>query len=117
VVREIFRPTDDCLFTVEGRDEMVLVREQLLPVVRLNQRLNIDCESKSPKDGLLVVIESETKRYCMLVDDLVGKQEVVIKALGETFKDVSGVSGCAVLGDGRVGLILDTDGIYRGRRR
>ena len=53
----------------------------------------------------------------MLVDDLVGKQEVVIKALGETFKDVSGVSGCAVLGDGRVGLILDTDGIYRGRRR
>jgi len=117
VVREIFRPTDDCLFTVEGRDEMVLVREQLLPVVRLNQRLNIQCESKSPKEGLLVVIESETKRYCMLVDDLVGKQEVVIKALGETFKDVSGFSGCAVLGDGRVGLILDTDGIYRGRRR
>jgi two-component system chemotaxis sensor kinase CheA len=117
VVREIFRPTEDCLFTVEGRDEMVLVREQLLPVVRLNSRLGIFCESKNPHEGLLVVIESETKRYCMLVDDLVGKQEVVIKALGETFADVSGVSGCAVLGDGRVGLILDTDGIYRGRRR
>jgi two-component system chemotaxis sensor kinase CheA len=83
----------------------------------LNSRLGIFCESKNPHEGLLVVIESETKRYCMLVDDLVGKQEVVIKALGETFADVSGVSGCAVLGDGRVGLILDTDGIYRGRRR
>ncbi len=70
-----------------------------------------------PIDGLLVVIESENKQFCLLVDDLIGKQEVVIKSLGELFKDVAGVSGCAVLGDGRVGLILDTDGIYRGKRR
>jgi two-component system chemotaxis sensor kinase CheA len=117
VVREIFRPLDSTLFTVEGRDEMVLVREQLLPVVRLNQRLGIEGRATLPSEGLLVVIESENKRFCLLVDDLVGKQEVVIKALGETFKDVSGFSGCAVLGDGRVGLILDTDGIYRGKRR
>ena len=50
-----------------------------------------------------------------LVDDLVGKQEVVIKSLGETFKDVLGVAGCAILGDGKVGLILDIDGIAQGR--
>jgi two-component system chemotaxis sensor kinase CheA len=117
VVQEIFRPPADTLFTVEGRDEMVLVREHLLPVVRLGQRLGIEGRSKLASDGLLVVIESEHKRYCLLVDDLVGKQEVVIKSLGETFKGVCGFSGCAVLGDGRVGLILDTDGIYRGRRR
>ena len=117
VVREIFRPVENTLFTVEGRDEMVLVREQLLPIVRLHQRLGIECRAERPCDGMLVVIESENKCFCLLVDDLLGKQEVVIKALGETFKDASGVSGCAVLGDGRVGLILDTDGIYRGRRR
>ncbi len=117
VVREIFRPLEGTLFSIVGRDEMVLVREQLMPIVRLNQRLGIQARAKLPSEGLLVVIESESKRFCLLVDDLLGKQEIVIKSLGETFKDVSGFSGCAVLGDGRVGLILDTDGIYHGRRR
>ncbi len=117
VVREIFRPLESTLFTVEGRDEMVLVREKLLPIVRLNQRFQIESKAHLPSDGLLVIIESENKLFCLLVDDLVGKQEVVIKGLGEIFAEVSGISGCAVLGDGQVGLILDTDGIYRGRRR
>jgi two-component system chemotaxis sensor kinase CheA len=49
-----------------------------------------------------------------LVDDLIGKQEVVIKSLGESLKNVNGIAGCAILGDGRVGLILDMAGIYRG---
>jgi two-component system chemotaxis sensor kinase CheA len=117
VVREIFQPLASTLFSVEGKEEMVLVREQLLPIVRLNQRLGVKSKIDTPSEGLLVVVESESKLYCMLVDDLLGKQEVVIKSLGETFQDASGFSGCAVLGDGRVGLILDTDGIYRGRRR
>jgi two-component system chemotaxis sensor kinase CheA len=117
VVREIFRPSESAVFSVENREEMVLVREQLLPVVRLNQRLGIEGRTVHPSEGLLVVIESESKRYCLLVDDLLGKQEVVIKGLGEVFKNIPGLSGCAVLADGRVGLILDTDGIYRGRRR
>ncbi len=115
-VREIFRPQSDALFTVEGRDEMLLVRGQLLPVVRLHQRLDISGRSQDPSDGLMVVVEAENRCFCLLVDDLLGKQEVVIKSLGETFKDVSGLSGCAVLGDGHIGLILDMDGIYRGRR-
>jgi two-component system chemotaxis sensor kinase CheA len=117
VVREIFQPLASTLFSVEGREEMVLVREQLLPIVRLNQRLGVKSKIDTPSEGLLVVVESESKLYCMLVDDLLGKQEVVIKSLGETFQNASGFSGCAVLGDGRVGLILDIDGIYRGRRR
>ena len=115
-VREIFRPKPDSLFTVEGRDEMLLVRGQLMPVVRLHQRLQLAGRSCEPFDGLMVVVEAENRCFCLLVDDLLGKQEVVIKSLGETFKDVAGLSGCAVLGDGRVGLILDMDGIYRGRR-
>ena len=115
-VREIFRPQDDTLFTVEGRDEMLLVRGKLLPVVRLDQRLGIRGLAQAPSEGLIVVAESHSRCFCLLVDDLLGKQEVVIKSLGETFADVSGLSGCAVLGDGRVGLILDIDGIFRGAR-
>ena len=115
-VREIFRPQPDALFTVEGRDEMLLVRGKLVPVVRLHERLNIAGRATVPSEGLIVVLESQDRTFCLLVDDLLGKQEVVIKSLGEAFKDISGLSGCAVLGDGRVGLILDVDGICRGKR-
>ena len=115
-VREIFRPTAGVLSTVQGRHEMALVRGNLLPIIRLNRRFGIDSEA-GEDSGLLVVVEFDEKQFCLMVDDLVGKQEVVIKSLGEVFKDVSGVSGCAILGDGRVGLILDMEGIYRGGAR
>ena len=59
--------------------------------------------------------KSKGKRFCVLVDELIGKQEVVIKSLGETFKGVTGVAGGAILGDGRVGLILDLDRISKVR--
>ena len=116
-VKEIFRPKADTVFSIEGRDEMVLVREQLIPVVRLHRQLDIHARHTELSDGLLVVVESEGKQFCLLVDDLLGKQEVVIKSLGELLKSIPGTSGCAVLGDGRIGLILDTDGIYRERGR
>lgn len=116
-VREIFRPRAETLFTVEGKEEMVLVRDQLMPVVRLHQRLGVAARTAELSEGLLVIVEAESRRVCLLVDDLLGKQEVVIKSLGTIFQDVPGISGCAVLGDGRVGLILDVDGVYRGRRR
>jgi two-component system chemotaxis sensor kinase CheA len=70
-------------------------------------------KSEDPLSGVLVVAEVEGQRFCLLVDELIGKQEVVIKALGETFKNVTGVAGGAILGDGRVGLILDLDRIYK----
>ncbi len=112
-VREMFRPTPDLLSTVQGRNEMALVRGSLLPIVRLHKRFNIPSKTVDPSDGLLVVVECGERQFCLMVDDLAGKQEVVIKGLGETFKDISGLAGCAILGDGRVGLILDMEGIYR----
>jgi two-component system chemotaxis sensor kinase CheA len=70
--------------------------------------------SENPLESVLIVVEVEGRRFGLLVDDLIGKQEVVIKGLGELFKDVGGISGGAILGDGRVGLILDMDRLYRG---
>ncbi|MGC9292864.1 MAG: chemotaxis protein CheA [Acidobacteriaceae bacterium] len=116
-VREMFRPTPRMLSTVQGRDEMALVRGRPLPIVRLHRRFALATAVVDPCQGLLVVVDSGDQQFCLLVDDLIGKQEVVIKGLGETFKDVSGLAGCAILGDGRVGLILDMDGIYRGKAR
>jgi len=110
-VREMLRPTKDMLFTVQGKGEMALIRGQLLPLVRLHRRFSIPDARENPCEGLLIVAESEDRQFCLLVDELVGRQEVVIKSLGDIFQDVPGVTGGAILGDGRVGLILDLDNI------
>ncbi len=65
----------------------------------------------------MIVAEAEGKTFCLMVDELIGKQEVVIKSLGENLKDIPGVAGGAILGDGRVGLILDLEGIFRARTK
>ena len=111
-VREMFRPTPDALSTVLSSGEMVMVRGTLLPVLRLYSRFGVEPSSEDPANGVLVVVESVRKHFCLLVDELIGKQEVVIKSLGETFKNVTGVAGGSILGDGRVGLILDVEALY-----
>ena len=114
-VREMFRPSSDKVFTVEGKAEMVLVRGSLLPVVRLHKVFGVAPKSYEAAASLVVVAESGQSRFCLLVDDMLGKQEVVIKSLGETLKKVRGIAGGAILGDGRVGLILDIDAVYGDR--
>jgi two-component system chemotaxis sensor kinase CheA len=115
-VREMFRPTPEMLSTVQGTREMVMVRGGLLPIVRLHQRFSIEPRTTALTEGTLIVAESQGHQFCLFVDDLVGKQEVVIKSLGQSFKDVVGIAGCAILGDGRVGLILDIEGVFKGRQ-
>jgi two-component system chemotaxis sensor kinase CheA len=114
-LREMFRPTEGMLSTVQGKGEMAMVRGGLLPIVRLHRRFGIEPRTVDLTRGTLIVAESNGRAFCLFVDDLIGKQEIVIKSLGQGFKNVAGVAGCAILGDGRVGLILDLDGIYRGR--
>jgi two-component system chemotaxis sensor kinase CheA len=63
---------------------------------------------------VVVVAESGGRQYCLMVDELIGKQEVVIKGLGDAFSNVVGLAGGAILGDGRVGLILDMEGLFKG---
>ena len=112
-VREMFRPTPETIWTVQQRAEMALVRGTLLPVLRLYRRFNVKPRSEDPAQSVLVVAEVEGTCYCLLVDDLIGKQEVVIKSLGATFRNVAGVAGGAILGDGRVGLILDLERLLK----
>ncbi|MBS1824645.1 MAG: chemotaxis protein CheA [Acidobacteria bacterium] len=113
-VREMFRPQAGQISTVQGRDEMALVRDRLLPVVRLHKRFAVEPRYANPYDALLIVAEAEGRPFCLMVDELIGKQEVVIKSLGETFRGVPGIAGGAILGDGKVGLILDIAGLRGG---
>ncbi|GIU78279.1 MAG: hypothetical protein KatS3mg005_1517 [Bryobacteraceae bacterium] len=106
-VREMFKASPEQVFTVEGKGEMVMVRGRLLPLVRLASRLGVAPRSEDPCEGLMIVGESGSRVFCLLVDELAGKQEVVIKTLGPAFREAKGFAGGAILGDGRVGLILD----------
>ncbi|MBI1842950.1 MAG: chemotaxis protein CheA [Verrucomicrobia bacterium] len=115
-IRESFRPTADMISTVQERGEMVSVRGRLYPLLRLYEAFHIEPRSKNPEEGIIIVIEAGQDVRCVLVDQLVGKQEVVIKSLGETFKANPAVAGAAIMGDGRVGLILDVNSIVRIRQ-
>lgn len=115
-VRELICPREDSISTVHGRNEMAMVRDRVLPVLRLSRRFNVTAKSEDPTNGLLVVAECQEQHFCLLVDEVLGKQEVVIKSLGETLKNIPGITGGAILGDGRVGLILDLEGVFRGNQ-
>jgi len=112
-VRESFRPLPSMLSAVQGRGEMVSVRGTLVPLLRLANHLHIPDAVTDPTQGIVMVLEAGQDCRCVLVDALVGKQEVVIKSLGETFQDQQEFAGAAILGDGRVGLILDTTSLVR----
>ena len=116
-VSEVLRPSAEMVFTVEDRREMALVRNHLLPVVRLYKRFAVAPRSELASESLLIVAEIAGKSFCLMVDELIGKQEVVIKSLGENLQNISGIAGGAILGDGRVGLILDLEGIFRAEGR
>ncbi|HUJ48622.1 MAG TPA: chemotaxis protein CheA [Bryobacteraceae bacterium] len=111
-VREMLKPTADAISTIRGREEMAMVRGTLLPLIRLHRRFGIDPRFENPWDSLLIVSENGGKQFCLMVDELIGKQEVVIKSLGEAMQNIPGVAGGAILGDGRVGLILDLEGLF-----
>jgi two-component system chemotaxis sensor kinase CheA len=118
-VREMFRPakgvvTKVCVGGGSGSsDEVVDVRGSLLAVHRLDALLGVKSRSQSAEQGLLVVLENQSGHFCLLVDEFLGKQEVVIKPLGAMFRHVSGISAGAILGDGKVALILDIDGLLQ----
>ncbi len=112
-VLESLRPTKEDYSTVKGRGEMIMIRGNLLPLIRLDEIVNVQAEHKDPWEGLVVVVEHHGSRRCLMVDHLIGRQEVVIKSLGEHLKMVKVVAGGAIMGDGRVGLILDIDGIFK----
>jgi two-component system, chemotaxis family, sensor kinase CheA len=102
-----FRPTADALSTISGKGEMVMLRGELMPIFRLHRLFGIQSAIEDPIHGLLVVVGDQERRCALLVDELLGQQQVVAKSLTRAVGKIPGVSGGAILGDGQVGLILD----------
>jgi two-component system chemotaxis sensor kinase CheA len=110
-VQESMRPKATHYKTVQGQGETIMVRNTLIPIIRLNHVFDVKNSCTEITSGIVVVVENEGRHRALLVDELLGKQEVVIKSLGDYLKDIKGLAGGTILGDGRVGLILDLAGL------
>ena len=111
-VQETLRPSPADYFTVQGEGELIRVREQLMPLVRLHRLFAVGDLEVAPSEALVMVVEHENEKRALLVDDILGKQEIVIKSLGHSLGKLEGLAGGTILGDGRVGLILDLAGLF-----
>ena len=111
-IRQLIRPDRAAYNCIVGEAETINVMGRLLPLVRLHRLFDIEPVHANPWEATLVVMEGEKRSKCLLVDEILGKEEVVIKNLGESLKRIKGVSGGAILGDGNVGLILDPEGLF-----
>jgi two-component system chemotaxis sensor kinase CheA len=96
---------------IVGVAEVIQLRGEVVPVIRLHRALNISDSLNAGDPGLVVIVEDQGRRYALKVDELLGQQQVVIKNLETNFRKVPGVAGATILGDGRVALILDVYGI------
>lgn len=110
-VRESLRVKPGMVSNLHGRGELVDIRGQLIPLLRLYESFDLEPRHRDPTDGIVIVLESGQDVRCVLVDELVGKQEIVIKSLGDLFRANRFLAGAAILSDGGVGLILDVNAL------
>lgn len=109
-IKESFKASDKNVITDPDGNEMIMIRGQCYPVLRLHERYRVNTEITSISDGIMLMVEDETRSRCIFADGLIGEQQVVVKALPnyiKNFKKARGLAGCTLLGDGSISLILD----------
>ncbi len=110
-ILEAFRPEKGQITRTPEGDELVRVRENFFPIIRLQEVLEKKPDPQELTDGILIILEHQENSFCLCVDEIVGQQQTVIKGLSDFIGNVTGVSGCTILGDGGVCLILDIGGL------
>jgi len=109
-VKESFRATKNEVISDPNGNEMIMVRGQSYSVIRLNERFKVETEVTDIEAGILIMVEQDSKQVCLFAEELLGQQQVVVKAIPpfmKNIKKIEGVSGCTLLGDGSISLILD----------
>ncbi len=107
------RPEKQQLSSVQNKGEIINERGELIPLVRLYDIFGVKPDNEDPAKSSVVIVENDKRKCCLLVDELLGQQQVVIKNLGETLGKIEGISGGAIMGDGKVRLILDVPGLIK----
>ena len=107
-----FKPKADDLFSDPNGNEMITERGEIFNIVRLHEFFNIEGAVTNIEDGTLIMLENGDQVVCLLVDELIGQQQAVVKSMPKYFKRVRGLSGCTLLGNGDISLIIDVGGFY-----
>ncbi len=113
-IKESFRPKDEDIITDPDDNEMIMVRGSCYPILRLHEKYKIRTKVTNFVDGIIIMVEQDNKAICIFADELLGQQQVVVKALPvyiQMYKKVKGLAGCTLLGDGSISLIIDIAGL------
>lgn len=106
-IKHNFQPNKDAITITPDGQELVRFGENFIPVIRLHKLFKIEPDQRDLNKGILMVIEARTKTICLFVDEILGQEQTVIKGLSKYLGTVNGVSGCTILGNGEVSMILD----------
>jgi len=112
-VVESIRPEANEVQTVIGQGEVVRVRGDTIPLIRLHQIFHCNAKTNDPTEALVVILEHQGRKFGLMVDELRGTLQVVMKSLEDNYEKVEGISGATILGDGHVAFILDIPGLLR----
>ncbi len=116
-ILESIQPKEGVVKTVVGKGELINVRGTYLPVIRLYEVFALKPEHTLPTKAILLILETEGEQVAVMVDEILGQQQVVIKSMEQNFRKVEGIAGATILGDGTVGFILDVRGLVEIARR
>lgn len=106
-IRESFKVSGEEVIADSDGNEFIMIRGECYPIYRLHRLFNIETDATEPKEGIMIVVEGDSKSGCLFADYLIGEQPVVVKALPSYIKKAKGIAGCTILGDGNISLILD----------
>lgn len=110
-VMESLQPQSEDIHSMAGSEKVLQVRGEFLPLVELYQIFDVKNAKPEPTEGIVVIIQAGNRRYALLVDQLIGQHQVVVKNLESNYKKVPGVSAATILGDGSVALIVDVSSL------
>lgn len=112
-IKEFIHVTEDKVIHEPSGEEYVMIRGECYPILRLSQKYHLEDSVRSVEDGVMLLLEYEGTSMCVLIDELIGTQEIVVKPIPSYVKKVHGISGCTQLGDGSIALILDVSGLMQ----
>lgn len=112
-IKESFKLKENDVVNDPDGNEMILVRGECFPILRLHRMYKVETNIMQIHDGIIVMVEDGTRSMCVFADELLGEQQVVVKALPKYMKKVKGLAGCTLLGDGSISLILDISGLVK----
>jgi len=112
-IKQFIRVTEDKLINEPNGEEYIMIRDECYPILRLSQKYDLEDAVTNIDEGVMLVLEYEGNKLCVLIDELIGTQEIVVKPIPSYVKKIHGISGCTQLGDGSIALILDVSGLMQ----